>query len=153
MHNYEAATLELFFSVSLSCCFACCGLGVASGSMRQEPVNLAPGSIDNLFAVMLPLSLALAFNVSSSATITCPFMCPEKSAFWQIISPSTFPVVPITTLPFELTEPTRVPSIRISPSYVISPVIKVPGLKMLIEVFSGSKLLAILQKLKFILEH
>lgn len=96
--------------------------------MLHAPVKLAPGSMANLLVLMSPLSLAVAFKVSNSATVILALMVPEISAFWQFTSPSTIPLGPTTSFPLVVIVPSNVPSILMSPFEIISPLMVVPAL-------------------------
>ena len=94
--------------------------------IEQFPVNAAPGSIASLPVIMSPFIEAVACNVSNSATVILPFTSPEQLAVWQIISPLTLPVSPITILPDDLIVPVNSPSILMLPLVSMSPVMEVP---------------------------
>ena len=98
----------------------------------QVPENIAPDSIESFEVTMSPRIFEDAFKLSKLLTMILPSIKPETSEFLQITSPLTFPVGPMTTLPFVLRFPLRDPSIRISPLDLISPVISVPLLIRLI---------------------
>jgi len=81
----------------------------------HDPVNSAPGSIDNLFVMISPFNFAEVFNDSNCETVILAFIVPEISAVLHSISPSMIPSLPRTTLPSVITDPFNVPSTLISP--------------------------------------
>jgi len=111
--------------------------------MEQVPLNIAPGSIDSLPATASPFRVELALRLNNSLTVIFPITLPEMSAFWQITSPSIMPVAPTITLPLDSKFPLSVPSIRMSPLEIISPLMMVPAPSKLIEVGSFSVIFAI----------
>ena len=111
-----------------TCCCLSFLISFTTEPILQEPVKLAPGSIDNLL-VLISLSIfAVDFSCKSSLTINLAFIIPEMSAFLQVTLPSIIPLVPTTTFPSETNVPITVPSILMSPKQVMSPLILVPFL-------------------------
>lgn len=85
-----------------------------------------------------PTSFAVALSVNNSLTSTLALIFPEKSAFWQMMFPSTDPEAPTTNLPLEFIDPIKVPSIRKSPFETISPLMVVPAPSKFMEGASDS---------------
>ena len=112
------------FSCFWTSCFPASLMSLITAPILQEPENVAPGSIANLFVTISPSSFA-DFSANNSKTLIFAFNSPEMSAFCTT-SPSTTIADPTTTLPLVLIDPFKVPSTRMSPEDVMSPKIVVP---------------------------
>src|SRR5512136_425530 len=113
----------VYFSPSLD---LVAGPPLSPSFIEQLPVNRAPGSIESLPVTIVPLIFEEAFRFKSCVTLILPSITPDTSEFLHSTSPFTRPVDPMTTLPLVTRLPLRVPSIRISPDDLMSPVISVP---------------------------
>ena len=100
------------------------GGGVGGGGGGGEG-NVAPGSIDNFPTTTSPEILAAAFTVNVLLTINFPDIFPSTSALEASMLPFTKPSTPMITLPLVIKLPSKVPSMRKSPSDFISPVMNV----------------------------
>ena len=69
------------FSCFWTSCFPASLISLITAPIPQEPENVAPGSIDNLFVRISPSSLAVDFSANNSDTLIFAFSSPEMSAF------------------------------------------------------------------------